>query len=134
MSFIIGTKCISTCDTACVDACPVDCIHGPIDIDGAGAEVATLDSVEGLQLYINPDECIECDACIPACPPDAIYEDEYTCIDNEGNDESVKKNYEFFDQEWNGYTKEIIIITITTYNNFCAERSYCTYNNRFLSG
>jgi NAD-dependent dihydropyrimidine dehydrogenase PreA subunit len=29
-----------------------------------------------LQLYINPDECIECDACVPACPPDAIYEED----------------------------------------------------------
>ena len=96
MSFIIGQKCVSECDTGCVDACPVDCIHGPIDITGAGAEV------EGLQLYINPDECIECDACVPACPPDAIYEDEDTCIDHEGNDESVKKNYEFFDMEWDG--------------------------------
>ena len=46
MSFIIGMKCVSTCDTACVEVCPVDCIHGPIDIDGAGAEVATLDSIE----------------------------------------------------------------------------------------
>ena len=73
-----------------------------LDIDGAGAEVATLDSIEGLQLYINPDECIECDACVPACPPDAIYEDEDTCIDHEGNDESVKKNYEFFSQTWEG--------------------------------
>ena len=73
-----------------------------MDIDGAGAEVKTLDSVEGLQLYINPDECIECDACVPACPPDAIYEDEDTCIDHEGNDESVKKNYEFFGMEWEG--------------------------------
>ena len=102
MSFIIGTKCISTCDTACVDVCPVDCIHGPIDIDGGGAEVATLDSVEGLQLYINPEDCIDCNACIPACPPDAIYEDEEQCIEEEGNDESVIKNYEFFDQEWDG--------------------------------
>ena len=51
MSFIIGKKCVSTCDTACVEVCPVDCIHGPIDVDGAGAEVKTLDSVEGLQLY-----------------------------------------------------------------------------------
>ena len=50
MSFIIGKKCVSTCDTACVDVCPVDCIHGPIDITGGGAEVATLDSIEGLQL------------------------------------------------------------------------------------
>tara|TARA_R110002167_G_scaffold299372_1_gene503757 strand:- start:192 stop:500 length:309 start_codon:yes stop_codon:yes gene_type:complete len=102
MSFIIGKKCIGTCDTACVDVCPVDCIHGPIDIDGAGAEVKTLDSVEGLQLYINPDECIDCSACISECPVDAIYEDEDTCISDEGNDKSVIKNYKFFDQEWDG--------------------------------
>ena len=102
MSFIIGKKCVSTCDTACVDACPVDCIHGPIDINGSGAEVATLDSVEGLQLYIDPDECIDCDACVPACPPDAIYESEDDCIDDEGDEESVKKNYEFFGHEWTG--------------------------------
>ena len=102
MSFIIGKKCISTCDTACVDVCPVDCIHGPIDVDGAGAEVKTLDSVEGLQLYINPDECIDCGACIDECPVEAIYEDEDICIDEEGDDESVVKNYKFFDQEWEG--------------------------------
>ena len=102
MSFIIGNKCVSTCDTACVAVCPVDCIHGPIDIDGAGAEVEALDSVEGLQLYINPDECIDCGACVPECPVEAIYEDEDSCISNEGNDESVKKNYAFFDQEWDG--------------------------------
>ena len=102
MSFIIGKKCVSTCDTACVDVCPVDCIHGPIDIDGAGAEVKTLDSIEGLQLFINPDECIDCGACIPACPPDAVYETEDDCIDDEGDDVSVVKNYEFFDMEWEG--------------------------------
>ena len=100
MSFIIGTKCVSTCDTACVDVCPVDCIHGPIDIDGAGAEVKTLDSVEGLQLYINPDECIDCGACIDECPVEAIYEDEHVCISEENNEESVKKNYEFFGMKW----------------------------------
>jgi len=105
MSFIIGKKCVSTCDTACVDVCPVDCIHGPIDIDGAGGEVEKLreeGKLEGLQLFINPDECIDCGACVPACPPDAIYESEDECIDDEGDDESVKKNYEFFDLEWEG--------------------------------
>ena len=39
MAFIIVEPCVGTCDTACVQACPVDCIHGPIDIDGLGAEV-----------------------------------------------------------------------------------------------
>tara|TARA_R110000787_G_scaffold268106_2_gene374536 strand:- start:109 stop:417 length:309 start_codon:yes stop_codon:yes gene_type:complete len=102
MSFIIGKKCVSTCDTSCVDACPVSCIHGPIDIDGEGAEVATLDSIEGLQLFIDPDQCIDCGACVDVCPPDAVYEDEALCIEAEGNDESVKKNYEFFGQNWNG--------------------------------
>ena len=105
MSFIIGKKCVSTCDTACVDVCPVDCIHGPIDIDGEGAEVKKLKEdgkLEGLQLFINPDECIDCGACVPACPPDAVYESEDECIDDEGDDESVKKNYEFFDLEWEG--------------------------------
>ena len=100
MSFIIGNKCVSTCDTACVTVCPVDCIHGPIDIDGAGAEVEKLreeDKLEGLQLFINPDECIDCGACVPACPPDAIYETEDDCIDDEGDDKSVVKNYEFED-------------------------------------
>ena len=102
MSFIIGQKCVSVCDTGCVQACPVDCIHGPIDIDGAGAEVDTLDSIEGLQLYINPDECIDCGACVSECPVEAVYESEEDCIDDEGNDESVKKNYTFFGQTWEG--------------------------------
>ena len=103
MAFIIGTKCVSECDTACVDVCPADCIHGPIDIEGAGAEVEGLRAegkLEGLQLYIDPEECIDCDACVPACPPDAIYEDEEQCIEEEGNEESVKKNYEFFGLKW----------------------------------
>ena len=39
---------------------------------------------------------------VPACPVDAVYESEEECIDDEGNDESVVKNYEFFDQEWGG--------------------------------
>ena len=47
--------------------------------------------LEGLQLFINPDECIDCGACVPACPPDAIYEDEDECIEDEGDDESQLK-------------------------------------------
>ena len=103
MSYIIGNRCVGVCDTACVEVCPVDCIHGPIDVEGAGKEVKKLSEegkLDGLQLYIDPEECIDCHACVPVCPPDAIYDSEDECIDAEGNEESVRKNYEFFGQEW----------------------------------
>ena len=99
MSYIIGSKCVSVCDTACVGVCPVDCIYGPIDPMDTGSEVDELkkkDKLEGLQLYINPEECIDCGACEPECPVEAIYEDEEQAIKYDEK-ESVKKNYEFFD-------------------------------------
>ena len=39
MTYIIAEPCVGVCDTACVEVCPVDCIHGPEDTKGAGAEV-----------------------------------------------------------------------------------------------
>ncbi|MFB3905311.1 MAG: ferredoxin family protein [Acidobacteriota bacterium] len=68
MAFIICQPCIGTKDTACVDACPVDCIHPRKDEE-------TFDPAA--QLYIDPQECIDCGACVPECPVDAIFpEDE----------------------------------------------------------
>jgi ferredoxin len=65
MPFIITDPCIGTKDTACVDVCPVDCIHPRKD----EAEFAST-----TMLYIHPDECIDCGACVPACPVTAIYD------------------------------------------------------------
>jgi len=76
MAFVIAEPCVSTCDTACVSVCPVDCIHGPIEKTGAGAEVEGMESVDGLQLYIDPDECIDCGACEPECPVEAIFDED----------------------------------------------------------
>jgi len=56
MAYVIGEPCIDVVDRACVDECPVDCIY-----EGARA------------LYIQPDECIDCGACEPVCPVEAIY-------------------------------------------------------------
>ena len=39
MTYIIAEPCVSTCDTACVEVCPVDCIHGPDDKTGAGLKL-----------------------------------------------------------------------------------------------
>jgi len=65
MPFIITDPCIETKDTACVDVCPVDCIHPRKD----EPEFASM-----TMLYIHPEECIDCGACVPACPVAAIYE------------------------------------------------------------
>ena len=103
MSFIIGKKCEGVCDTACVDVCPVDCINGPILTDNRGQEVQnmTKDELKNLQLYINPEECINCGACVYECPVEAIYDDEEIAI-AEGELEAVKKNYEFFGKNFSG--------------------------------
>jgi len=64
MAYVIAEPCIGVKDTACVDACPVDCIHPKKDeIEFEGA----------LQLYIDPQECIDCGACVPVCPVSAIF-------------------------------------------------------------
>ncbi len=65
MPFVITDPCIGTKDSACVDVCPVDCIHPRKD--EPEFEQATM-------LYIHPDECIDCGACVPACPVAAIYD------------------------------------------------------------
>jgi NAD-dependent dihydropyrimidine dehydrogenase PreA subunit len=56
MTYVIGLPCVDVVDRACVDECPVDCIY------------------EGRRsLYIHPDECVDCGACEPVCPVEAIY-------------------------------------------------------------
>ena len=102
MSYIIGNKCVGVCDTGCVTVCPVDCINGPIDINGLGKEVANMTEEEkqGLQLYINPEECIDCGACVPECPVDAIFSSEDEAIEVEKNSHSVEKNYKFYGLKW----------------------------------
>lgn len=101
MSYIIGNKCVSVCDTACANVCPVDCINGPIKIDGLGKEVHNMspEDKQGKQLYINPDVCIDCGACEPECPVDAIYPTEKDAI-NAGELEFVQKNYNFYGKKY----------------------------------
>ncbi len=64
MAYVIAEPCIGTKDTACVDACPVDCIH-PRKDEAAFEEVKLI--------YIDPVECIDCGACVPVCPVSAIF-------------------------------------------------------------
>src|SRR5215472_13457892 len=58
MPYFIAAPCIDVMDKSCIEECPVDCIY------------------EGeRKLYINPQECIDCGACEPACPETAIFLD-----------------------------------------------------------
>ena len=56
MTYVIAQPCVDVKDKACIDECPVDCIY------------------EGERsLYIHPSECVDCGACDPVCPVEAIY-------------------------------------------------------------
>ena len=60
MTYVIAEPCVDCLDKACIEECPVDCIY-----EG------------GRMLYIHPDECVDCGACEPVCPVEAIfYEDD----------------------------------------------------------
>ncbi|HWB65778.1 MAG TPA: ferredoxin [Mycobacteriales bacterium] len=56
MTYVIAEPCVDVLDRSCVEECPVDCIY-----EGERA------------LYIHPDECVDCGACEPVCPVEAIY-------------------------------------------------------------
>ena len=77
MTYVIGLPCVDVKDRACVEECPVDCIY------------------EGERtLYIHPDECVDCGACEPVCPVEAIYyEDDLPDDQNK----FLNINSEFFD-------------------------------------
>lgn len=67
MTYVITRLCRDCKDLSCVNACPVDCIveHHP----ASGA--SDLPN----QLFIDPDDCIDCDRCVGECPWEAIYAD-----------------------------------------------------------
>ena len=77
MPYVIASACIDVNDKACVDECPVDCIY------------------EGVRKsYINPKECIDCGACEPVCPVEAITQDRRVA---DGDEPFVEDNATFFD-------------------------------------
>lgn len=76
MAFVITSKCIGEKHAECIEVCPVDCIAEGKDM-----------------FYIDPDLCIDCEACVSVCPVEAIYmEDEVP----EEEQIYIQKNREFF--------------------------------------
>jgi NAD-dependent dihydropyrimidine dehydrogenase PreA subunit len=86
MAYIITSLCIGQKDASCVDVCPVDCIHPtPQEPD--------FDFVE--HLYVDPNECIDCGACEPACPVSAVLEESAV---PQGLRDFIKINADYFNQ------------------------------------
>jgi ferredoxin len=56
MPHVVTEACKGCKNTVCVSVCPVLCFHEGPD-----------------QLWIDPDECIDCGACVPECPTHAIF-------------------------------------------------------------
>ena len=95
MAYYITETCIDVKDKACVEVCPVDCIH---PIDGEGEPM----------LYIDPDECIDCGACEPECPVEAIFAEEDMPEDQGRFVEINTKYFELSDSadEWTQWKQE----------------------------
>jgi len=89
MAHVITQKCVGTCDSACVDVCPCDCIAGPIPID----QLRALPPAQRGQLFIDPDDCIDCGACLAECPAAAIYLDDDVPAEHRAD---IARNAEFF--------------------------------------
>ena len=58
MAHVVTQPCVDCRYTDCVVVCPMDCFYG-----------------DDRQLYIDPDDCIDCAACVPECPVGAIFLD-----------------------------------------------------------
>ena len=77
MPYVIAEACIDVMDRSCIEECPVDCIY------------------EGeRKLYVNPKECIDCGACEPVCPVEAITADRHVAEDESKH---IADNVAFFD-------------------------------------
>jgi len=67
MTYVIAQPCVDVKDKACIEECPVDCIYeGP------------------RKMYIHPDECVDCGACEPICPVEAVFYEDSVPVEWDG--------------------------------------------------
>ena len=105
MTYIIAEPCIDIKDLSCVDVCPVDCIH----------EFERI-------LIIDPEECIDCGACEPECPVEAIFPED--ALPDKWN-AFVEINYAFPDP-----AKINALVDATRRDNVTADRAFCQPRRR----
>ncbi|MBX3469295.1 MAG: 4Fe-4S dicluster domain-containing protein [Planctomycetes bacterium] len=78
MTYVITSACVGCLDAACLEACPIDCILGPVAPEVLAAIPRSERGLRlpGVQLFIHPDECIDCGACAAVCPAGAILHED----------------------------------------------------------
>jgi ferredoxin len=95
MAYVITQKCAGVCNSACVDVCPSDCIAGPVSIERIRAvpEAVRATAFPGIQLFVDPDDCVDCGACVAECPADAIYYEDDVPAEHRAD---IARNADFF--------------------------------------
>jgi NAD-dependent dihydropyrimidine dehydrogenase PreA subunit len=95
MAYVITQKCAGVCNTGCVDVCPCDCIVGPVPLDEVRAvpENERGAAFPGLRLFVNPDDCIDCGACVAECPEEAIFHEDDVPAEHR---DDIARNADFF--------------------------------------
>lgn len=103
MTHIITSLCVR--DSGCIEVCPVDCIVPGLPIE------------EWPLYYIDPEVCIDCGACIPECPFEAIFTEDETpdAWEASGGEYQVKPvGTDGFDTAWTGDNHHGVEVTIAT--------------------
>ena len=85
MTYTVIDTCVGVKDLSCVAVCPVDCI---------------ITTDEDALVFINPDECIDCGACVPECPVNAIFAEDEVPGEME---EWTPLNAEYFSMDRNAF-------------------------------
>lgn len=89
MPHVICEPCVGAKHRDCIAVCPVECIH------------PTLEEDKGeVMLFIHPDECIDCGACVPACPVVAIFIEQDVPAQWRGY---IEKNRDYFTMDWTAF-------------------------------
>ena len=116
MTYVVVELCVDCKYTDCAAVCPVEAFHELPD-----------------RLYINPDTCIDCDACVPECPVEAIFAD--TTLPDNWSDwlglNAEAENYPTIKMDFDTFYKSKYLDVYDIYGRLLQSFLIGKYNNQF---